>query len=813
MSDIRDRIEQGFAAWGHMAYRRAWWVIALALVVTGTAASQLPKIRFDATVEGFFHEDAPARVAYDRFRLQFGQDTMILVAIQPPDVFDRGFLEKLRAFHEDVEENVPRLVEVTSLINVRQTRGEGDELIVGDFLEDWPETDEALAEVKRRALSNPVYVNNVVSRSGDFTALVIETEAYSNLGQVDEEFGGFDEADTGLAAGEEPAFITGEEVDEIVRALYAVMERHESEDFPLWVAGTPVLMQELLAYMRHDMARFTGLAVLTIIVCLSLLFRRLSGVVLPLATVILSVLCTLSIMAVSGTPLMAPTQILPSFLLAVGVGGAVHILAIFYQALRRGETKEEAISHSLGHSGLAVFMTSLTTAGALLSFAGAEIRPISHFGIFAPVGVMVALAFVLTLLPALIAVFPVRFSPGRARSAFVSQRILVRIGDFSTAHPAAVAAVWGSVLMIAIAGCFRLHFTYHPMEQFPEGSDPRVASELMNEAMEGSLFLEILIHTNQENGLHAPDLLRRLEDIAARAKSVRHGEAAIGQTQSLVDVVKEINQALNENRHSYYTIPEERELVSQELLLFENTGSDDLENFVDAQFSTARVTMKLPFVDALHLPGLFRALEVELVEALDGTAEFEITGMGFLMGETMLAVIHTLVRSYVIAFLIITPLMVLLIGRIKLGLTAMIPNLAPIAITLGAMGWLDVGIDTFTLLIGCIAIGLAVDDTIHFMHNFRRYYGQHGDVRLAVRETLSTTGQAMLVTSIVLSTGFFIYTGSAMPALFRFGVLTGSTIITAFLADIILAPALMTLVVGRRETESPATAVTMEVTR
>jgi predicted RND superfamily exporter protein len=812
-SNFRDRIERGFAAWGHMAYRRAGWVISLALLTTGLAASQLPMLWIDTSPEGFFRETDPARVSYDRFREQFGRDTMILVAIEPPKVFDLAFLEKLRALHEDVEENVPRLVEVTSLINARETRGEGDELIVGDFLEDWPETPEELAELERRALANPFYVNNVVSERGDFTALVIETEAYSTVGEVESEFGGFDEGDGGAVTAAELEFLTGEENAEIVTALYEVLAHYRAPDFRIWTSGTPVLMYELQANLQRDMVRFTGLAVVTIVLCLSLLFRRLSGVVLPLVTVILSVICTVSLMAATHTPLTMPTQILPSFLLAVGVGGSVHILAIFYQALRRGEDKEQAIASAMGHSGLAVFMTGLTTAGGLLSFAAAELAPIAHFGRFGPAGVMIAQIFTLTLLPALIAIFPLRATPARAQQISVSQRALMRLGDFSVRHASAVASAWGLAILLALAGASQLRFTHHMFEWFPEDAEPRVAAERINEAMEGSLFLEFLVHTEQENGLHDPELLARLGAIAEMAAEVQIGEASVGQTRSLVDVVKEIHQALNENRPEYYALPDERKLVSQELLLFENSGSDDLENFVDTDFSTGRVTMKLPFIDAVELPPLFEVLQARIAEILGGTVEFEITGMAYLMGETIFAVMHTMARSYVMAFVIITPLMVLLIGRLKLGLVAMIPNLAPIVITLGAMGWLGVGIDTFTLLIGCIAIGLAVDDTIHFMHNFRRYIDETGNVPEAVRRTLSSTGQAMLVTSCVLSAGFFIYMGSAMPTLFRFGLLTGSTIILAFLADVILAPALMALVVRPQEKTSAAPATPMEVTR
>jgi predicted RND superfamily exporter protein len=151
-------------------------------------------------------------------------------------------------------------------------------------------------------------------------------------------------------------------------------------------------------------------------------------------------------------------------------------------------------------------------------------------------------------------------------------------------------------------------------------------------------------------------------------------------------------------------------------------------------------------------------------------------------------------RSYILALVIITPLMMLLIGSWRTGLVSMVPNLAPIIITLGIMGWTGIILDAFTLMIGGIAIGLAVDDTIHYMHNFRRAFLRHGDVRLANAETLRTTGHALLVTSIVLSSGFFIFTFAEMNNLYYFGLLTSITIANAFLIDILVSPALMALI-------------------
>ena len=170
------------------------------------------------------------------------------------------------------------------------------------------------------------------------------------------------------------------------------------------------------------------------------------------------------------------------------------------------------------------------------------------------------------------------------------------------------------------------------------------------------------------------------------------------------------------------------------------------------------------------------------------------TGIGAILMQTFNAVIVSMASSYIIAGFVIAILMILLIGNLRIGIISMIPNLTPVIIILGIMGWLNLPLDIFTMLIGSIAIGLAVDDTIHFMHNFRRYYEKSGDAKYAVRETLQTAGRAMLFTSLVLSGGFFIYMLSPMKNLFNFGLLTGSTILIAFLADIVLAPALMVLV-------------------
>ncbi len=796
------RIEALLENWGHFVYRRAWWILVLALAMTAGTATQLKHFYIETSLEAFFHQDDPVRVIYDEFREQYGRDTFILIALEPnTPIFEREFLETLRDLHERLENEVPLVVEVTSLVNARMTRGEGDELVVGELMEDWPEDDAALRTIESQARANPLYQNNLISGDGKLTSIMVELEVYSQLGGEGDALDGFaDGGDPGSEDEDEPVtYLTGAEEAEVIGAVLAMLEEYRSDDLTIEVAGTPVLSGQMALKMQKDMKRFTALALLIIVISLATLFRRVGAVLVPLVTVICSVISTMSIMAGTGTPLTSPTQIIPTFLLAVGVGGSVHIMTIYYQGRHRGLTKEDGLAHALGHSGLAVIMTSLTTAGGLLSFVAAELLPISHFGVFAPIGVMVSLFYTLTMLPALIAISPGRSrAQAEAKSLFFTQRLLIDAGVFSTRHSTPILVATFVLVVVSVYGASMIRVAHSPFDWFPEGDMVRRGMETMDTNMGGMGNIELIVDTGRVNGFHDPAFLESADRLRDYIYTLDIHDVRAGKVQSLTDVLKETHRALNENRSEYYAIPEDPNLVAQELLLFENAGSDDVENLVDSTFQSGRITVRVPMNDAMAFPPFIHAVVEEAERVFGAEVVIRVSGIVHVIGATMTAVVQTMLRSYAMALAIITPLMVLLIGNVRVGLLAMIPNLTPILLTLGIMGWADIPLDVFTLLIGSVAMGLAVDDTIHFMHNFRRYFDEHANVEIAVRKTLETTGQALLFTSIVLALGFAIYTQAYLTNLFYFGLLTALTIVFAFLADIVLAPALLVKVFGRR---------------
>ena len=801
MKDIRNHIESFFKSFGHTVYRHRLKTVVIMFLLTIGLCWQLPEIAIDTSTEGFLREDDPALQTYNAFREQFGRDEMIIIAVQPPEVFDKEFLMKLKSFHEDLEEEVPHIDDIISMVNARVTRGEGDRLIVGDLLDDWPEDEEDLLKLKERVMSNPLYQNTLISKDVRVTTVVIKTDSYSSIGLETDVLAGFEEEPVLTEGGKTDTrgFLTDAENSAVVRAVYSVMARYDAPDFRLHLAGSPVVSDVLKRTMMKDMRRFIILVVLTIGLFLYLLFRRISGVVLPLLIVILSLLSTLGLMAMCNRPIKLPTTILPSFLLAVGVGASVHILAIFFQQLRRGNNKEEAIVFALGHSGLAVVMTSLTTAAGLMSFATAEIAPIADLGKFAGAGVLFSLTYTIVLLPALLALVPLKVQEAvpEEQSPSLMDRTLSWIADVSTGHPKSILTVSILLNFFALVVAFQIRFSHNPLLWLPEEMDVRQATSLIDREMEGTISVEVIADTGVENGLYDPEILNELDELSRSIERIEEDGISVGKTISVVDVLKEIHKALNENRHEFYVVPQDRRLIAQEFLLFENSGSDDLEDFVDSRFTRARLTVKVPWLDAIVYKDFLDMLLNRCREILSDQAEITITGMLALLGRTVYAAMVSAAKSYLIAGFVITLMMVMLIGNFRIGLVSMVPNLIPIILTLGIMGIAGMPMDMFTMLIGSIAIGLAVDDTIHFMHNFRRYYYESNDARLSVHKTFHTTGRAMLITSVVLSIGFFIYMFASMNNLFNFGLLTGVTIVTALLADFFLAPALMVLITGK----------------
>jgi len=794
---LRHRIDEALEGWGRLMYRRAAWVLALTVAHCVTMVSLLPELRSENSTQSFLHGDDPEAVRYDAFTAQFGQDDQVLLAITPPDLFAPEFLERLRALHDEIAEDVPHVNDVTSLINARRTRGEDDTLIVEDLLEVWPETTEDLEALRTLVFDNPLYIDNLVSRDGKTTTITVEPNLYSGsgIGSVeggDAALAGFDDEAGGDL--EDLEYLTADEKAEMVSGLDAIVARYDGPDFEIEVVGAPVIASHITEMVKADVRAHMIAAPMAIVLFLFVLFRRISGLLLPMLVVAVAMLTTLGTMVAIDMPFSLTLGMLPIFTLTVGVCTTVHVLVLVYQQIRAGETGEDAVGYAFAHSGLAICMASATTAAGLFSFLTADVAPLRDLGLIAPIAVFYAFVVTLTVLPAMLAFTPLRPHVRGEKRAPVgaSERVLIATGAFAVRHANSVLVSAAVVVALAAVGASRLHFAHEPTKWFPPGNPTRIAVDTVDRVLRGSSSIEVVVDSGRENGLHEPENLRRIEAAMQFAEGLEVEGLGIGKAISLVDIVKENHQALNGNSSDHRVIPDSRPVVAQELLLFENSGTDDLEKFTDSQFRLARVTMRLPTSNAVHYRAYLAELDAGLRETLGPDLDFWITGNTTLMSRVFAALVTSMGRSYLIALAVITPLMILMIGDRRLGLVSMAPNLFPVIFVLGLMGWLNIPLDTSNIVIGSIIIGLAVDDTIHFLQRFRVEFQSRGSVEESVRATMRGTGMALFITSMVLVTGFVVMAAlGTMRNTHQFGYLCALGIAVALVADLLVTPALI----------------------
>ncbi len=805
----RIKTEKKFEIFSDWIYDNSKKCISSVLVFVAVIATQLPNLTIDTSTEGFLHKTDPLRIAYDEFRSEFGRDEKLLIAIKTKKIFDIGFLSRLEQFHKALEAGLPYITGVNSLINARNTYGNKDSLIVDELFEELPKNEKNLLEKKQKALDNPLFLNLLYNEDQTFTTIIVDTQTYSSfdaegrpISFSDEEDGfeedGFEE-DT-LALENQP-YLTDDENTLIVVKLQEISKDFQSEDFDIYLTGSAVVAATIKQSMIKDVQGFIQKMVFSIVVVLFLLFRRVSGVLLPLICVVLTVVSTVSIMTIFNAPLTMATQLMPSFLLAVITGAAIHLLAVFYKDLKSTSNVKESLRYSMGHSGFAIVMTSLTTAAGMWSFSFSEIAPVADLGVFASAGILIGMLFTLVLLPALISTikFKQRLEKQDSSSKTIMDRALLRISQVSTTYVKSIIISSVAIVLVAIFFATQLRFSHFPLNWFPKDDPSRVATEVVDEELRGSVTLEVVIDTGIENGLYEPEILNKIEKATDYFDSIQGNTLFVGKTLSIVDVIKESNKALNENREEFYVIPQDRNMIAQELFLFENTGSDDLQDFASSDFSKARITVKVPYVESLEYNDFIAQAQNKLDGYFQRDAKVSLTGISVMLSDIMGKSIFSSGVSYMAAFCIISIMMILLVGSVKIGMISMIPNVLPLLLLSIVMSIFDMPLDMFTMLIGTIALGLAVDDTVHFMHNFRRYELQYNNVDKATRLTLMGTGRAITVTSIVLSMGFLVLTTATMSNMFNFGILTVLAILIALLADFFLIPAIMKTIIKSKE--------------
>ena len=800
--DFKQKVEKWLEAFGIQVIRFRYVLLFLIVLAVGFLSIYIPRINIATSLESSFKGHNQAIQEYQEFRDLFGRDDKIVLLIKSEDIFSVHFLDRLRKFHGDLENTLPLLSEVNSLINARYIEGKDGTLQVNDFFENLPQTREQAEIIKEKALAYPLYRNSYITRNGDSMIMVIKTQAVSALtddGSKIKNYGRGVADQQSISGGQAAKSISQVENIAILGILETVIKQYNTDNFRIVFSGTPAYQFYVEPIIRKNMITMSLMVLMLTFFFMAILFGRVSGIFLPQFVVIMGLAATLGLMALSGVPFTLTSSMLPSILLSVGLTAPIHFMVVFFKYQKRiGRIR--AIIRTLGHSGLPIIMTSLTTIVGLLSFSFTEIAPIAHLGIFAAIGIAVCLTLTLVFLPALLSILKVL--PGKEREILyetsIYNRILIWMGRTGIHHAHDIYILSFIAFIIILPGFFKFNFSHNMLHYFSE-DDPFIEQTILIEDETGGFrALEVVVDTGKEKGIldHAfLNNLEELKDFALDQNSIS-GRPYTGNTISILDIVKKTNQTWHGDDPAHHTIPQDDYLIERQLTEFKQAGPDYLKNYTDQDFRLARFTAMMYWKDAAMDVGFVKKLEDFASGLFSKSVKVVVTGAVSISSKVIDSMMSNLAIGYFLAFFIITLFMIVAVGDVKLGLVAMIPNMYPIVAGLGLMGLLDIPMNTYNLIGGSIVIGVAVDDTIHFFHNFRNYYQKTGDVETAVVETLRSAGRALITTTLILVCCFWLRLFSPLKVISDFGLIMGFSLLVAFLADVMLAPALLSALYG-----------------
>lgn len=745
-------------------------VSVLALVLL---ARFIPQIEVDTRSTAFLPPDDPALQHWEQARETFGlADPMVVAVVRdaPEGVFTPEALELVRTLSERLAE-MPGVdpERITSLATEKNLAGSEAGLDVERFLETPPRTREEAAALREAVMDFPLYVGSLVAEDGTATVILVEllerrqaTAAY-----------------------------------EATREMIA--ELSVPEGVAIHVAGQGAVTGYLSTSVLRETSRMLPVTFLLINLVLLLSYRSWRGLLLPNLLAAAAVVSTLGLMAMTGVPIYITTNAMIVVLIAVAVADGIHIMGQYYEeaALRPEASQRELVVDAMAAMWRPVTITTLTDMAGFLGIHFASyMPPLRAWGLFAAIGVLVAMVFALLVLPAILVLLRRKESPVVSRSVQPGAEdadlgaALAGLGRLVYRRAPAVLAIGALAAVFAAYWATQVRLDEERIENFAHDEPIYQAARTIDRRLDGANFLDVLVVTPEAEGLLEPAKLRKIEALQRFLEGLPH----VHGTTSIVDFLKQMNRALNDGDPEAYRLPDSPDLIAQYLLLYTASASPtDLEEYVDYDYRLANVRARLDSGRYSQIRPVVHEARSYLEEEFDGDGiEGELTGRVFLDHEWLSTLGRSHFRSVIIAFLLVALLAVVSFRSPVAGLLAMLPICAAgltIYSTLGATGvWLGVA----TSMSVAIALGTGVDFAVHTIDRLIVMVREHHlGLEEAFAKTFPTTGRALLFSFAAIFLGFGALMVSVLPPNVHFAGLIAQGVAVSFLVSLTVLPAVL----------------------
>ncbi len=760
-------------AFGNFVVKWRWWIIVITFFTGAVATSGVRFLTFNNDTRVFFSEKNPQLQALEALENTYNKNNNVLMVMAPKNgnVFTR---ETLAAVEELTEASwkIPYSSRVDSITNFQHTRAEDDDLIVEDLIQNAMSMSISdLEQAKQAALSEPLLVNSLISSSGHVTGVNVNI----------------------LLPGE-----SLEEVPHLADFARKLVDdfRKKYPDIDIYLAGGVMMDNAFGEAGLKDMTTLIPLMFFTLIVIIGLALRSVTGTFSTLIIILISMATGMGLAGWLHIVITAASAAAPTIILTLAVADSVHILVTIYQQLRQGKSKHEAIAESLRINLQPVLLTSVTTAIGFLTMNFSDAPPFRDLGNIVAMGVMGAFVYSVLFLPSLIAVLPVRVKPkpGKADCASCD-----RLADFVINRRRLV--FWGSlaVIFVLTAGTLRIELNDDWIKYFDKSFDIRLASDFTEENLTGFHVIEYSLESGETGGINNPVFLKTMDAFAGWYRK----QQKVVNVNTITDTIKRLNKNMHGDDESYYSIPEERDLAAQYLLLYEMSlpFGLDLNNQINVDKSATRMIVTLKSATAREM----RETDEKARDWLKANAPDRMftygSGLSIIWAHISNRNINSMLGASFGALMLISVILMFALRSFKLGFLSLIPNIAPAFMAFGVWG-LTVGqVGLGLSVVAAMTLGIVVDDTVHFMSKYIRARKEHNmNPSSAVRYSFNTVGTAMWVTTLALVAGFIILSFSGYRMNSDMGLMSALTISLALILDFMFLPTLL-MKVERKKNE------------
>ncbi|MCR9653430.1 MMPL family transporter [Vibrio parahaemolyticus] len=733
------------------------------LIIVATIGGKNLYFRGDYDI--FFDGTNKQLLAFDEIQTTFAKTDNLAIVIAPEDgdIFTPQTLSLIQKITVDAWQ-VPYSSRVDSIANYQHTEAFDDELLVEDLLySEYELTPERISKVKSIALSEPVLKSALVSEKGDVTVVNITVQL--------------------------PEMDKTAEVEEVVSSINAMIDRYQRAypDVTFHKAGIIAMNHAFMTAAQDDSSTLVPTMLVVILVFLTIMLRSILSVIATLIVIIGSVMATMGISGWAGMFLSTATVNVPTLIMTLAVADCVHVIATMRQSMKNGFTKAQSIERSIALNFVPILITSVTTAIGFLMMNMSDSPVLRDFGNLSALGVMVACFLSVTLLPALLKLLPIHVKMETSQD---QKHVMDRLGDFVVSQRRALLPLSVAVIVVCASLIPLNKVNDESVEYFGQRNEFRQAADFMEERISGMTNISIAIKTNESQGIAAPDFLNTIGEFSSWLRD----QPETDHVATLADVYKRLNKNMHGDDEAYYSLPQERELAAQYLLLYEMSlpYGLDLNNQINVDKSSIKMVLIVANLGSVELVDLENRIYQWFAEH---APQYQVVAsspslMFAHIGETNMA---SMLSTLPITLVLISALLIFALRSVRLGLISLMPNIAPAVIGFGLWALISGEINLGLSVVVTLTLGIVVDDAVHFLSKYQRARREGQTAEQAVRYAFHTVGRALWITTVVLVAGFSVLAMSSFRLNADMGQLSAIVIFIALVVDFLFLPTLLML--------------------